>query len=277
MGNQQVKSLAPGLRTSQWQSQAGNSISHMPKCMVLTSIFLWESMLEAGMLNLWTHLSQVTCVAFSVLNWSKGELKRTRAWVHPWESWERGMMAMTGDQWHLLINLVTSCFRSPSWNKPCDSLAGFLPVLSPSRSCAFLSVDLSSYFSLHRRECTLTLSLSLSREAIITATFSWKPQWIGMDNLFISEPKSSKLSYIQKRQIEDYFEEFVKIPYSGQYVLMIMLICEIPVVSDPIVLGFIFTGQILFYLKDTWNGFKLSSRMQETLSICMGRIWCQTA
>lgn len=99
--------------------------------------------------------------------------------------------------------------------------------------------------------CTPIPSPCLSGETIITATFSRKPQWIGTDNLFISEPNSSKLLYIQKRQLEDYFEKLVNIPYSGQYVLMTILICEIPVVSNHIVLGFIFTGQMLFYLKDT--------------------------
>lgn len=137
--------------------------------------------------NLWAHLPQLTCAVFSFLNKSKGEPKR--AWVCPQEGWGRRLMAM-GRLW--FMNFANSYLWAQSWNKPCDSPAGLSPVISPSRSCAFSSVDLSSYCLLQKNALLPTLpSPCLPGDTYFSSILSGNPQWIGMGDLFISEFESS--------------------------------------------------------------------------------------
>ena len=169
------------------------------------------------------------------------------------ERW--GVVAMAVGQWHLPVNSVTSCLWAQSYNKPRDSPAGFL--------ACFLQADLVHsqlwlvLFAPARTECPSPPHADLGRTAT-AVTFSRKPQWTSMDNLFTSEPKSSHSLCTQKKANGRLFWEICEnTTFGGTIHVKDHLNMWNSSGSNPVVLDFIFTEQILFCLNCMWNGFNL--------------------
>lgn len=141
----------------------------------------------------------------------------------------------------VLINSVTSYLGTRSCNKPSDSPAGLLPVLSPSTSYAF------PFAGLAQTVCCIGISHLLLtprphvclRRPITTATLCGRPQWTAMDSFL--NPNPIIYYILRNRQCETILRNLWKYQNGGGVnILMTTLICVIPMPSSPIVLDFIF-------------------------------------